>query len=81
MVMYIHAGNNKIIRTKTIIGIFDMDTATMAQTTRDYLRTADREKRVVNIKEDLPKSFLVTDDGKVYISQLSTTALTGRVDS
>ena len=28
--MYLHAGNDKIIRTKSIIGIFDMDNATIS---------------------------------------------------
>ncbi len=83
--MYTHAGNNRIIRTRDIIGIFDMDTATMAMPTRDYLRAAEREGRMINIKEEIPKSFIVTAgrDGRdtVYVSQISTSALVGRVDS
>ena len=38
--MYLHAGNDKIIRTKSIIGIFDMDNATQSADTRDFLRRA-----------------------------------------
>ncbi len=76
--MYIHAGNNRMIRTKSIIGVFDMDAATMAGTTRDFLRAAEREGRLVNIKEDIPKSFVLTDGGSVYVSQISATALVGR---
>ena len=81
--MYVHAGNNRIIRTKNIIGIFDMDTATMAVTTRDYLRNAEKSGEVINIKEEIPKSFIVTvnDEGEdiVYVSQISTSALAGRI--
>jgi len=81
--MYVHAGNNRIIRTKNIIGIFDMDTATMTVTTRDYLRVAEKSGEMVNIKEEIPKSFIVTvnDDGEdtVYVSQISTSALAGRI--
>lgn len=81
--MYTHAGNNRIIRTKEIIGIFDMDTATMSQATRDYLRAAEKDGRMVNIKEEIPKSFIVTEkeDGRdtVWVSQISTSALLGRV--
>ena len=71
--MYVHAGNSRIIRTKSIIGIFDMDTATMAPATREFLKR-------VNIREELPKSFIVTEDPgkKVYVSQLSVGALIGR---
>ncbi len=83
--MYTHAGNNRIIRTRDIIGIFDMDTATMAIPTRDYLRTEEKKGCMVNIKEEIPKSFIVTVEksGKetVYVSQISTSALVGRVKS
>ena len=74
--MYVHAGNSRIIRTKSIIGIFDMDTATMAPATREFLK----DGRLVNIREELPKSCIVTEDPgkKVYVSQLSVGALIGR---
>lgn len=81
--MYVHAGNNRLIRTREIIGIFDMDTATMAQATRDYLRNAEKKGRMINIKEEIPKSFTVTVDesgnDEVYVSQISTSALVGRI--
>ena len=78
--MYVHAGNSRIIRTKSIIGIFDMDTATMAPATREFLKRAEKDGWLVNIREELPKSFIVTEDpGKmVYVSQLSVGALIGR---
>ena len=83
--MYVHAGNNRIIRTREIVGIFDMDTATMGNATREYLRTAERGGRMVNIKEEIPKSFIVTSerDGEdtVYVSQISTAALIGRISA
>ena len=82
--MYIHAGNNRMIRTKSIIGVFDMDTATMAGTTRDFLRAAEREGRLVNIREDIPKSFVVCcERGKktVYLSQMASATLLRRAES
>ncbi len=83
--MYVHAGNNCIIRTRDIIGIFDMDTATMQEATREYLRAAEKDGGMVNIKEDIPKSFIVTGKrdtkDKVYISQISTSSLLGRIDN
>ena len=83
--MYVHAGNNCIIRTRDIIGIFDMDTATMQESTREYLRSVEKDGRMINIKEDIPKSFIVTgkrdEKDNVYISQISTSALLGRIDN
>ena len=40
--MYLHIGNNKIVRTRDVIGIFDADTATVSKTTRAYL--SEKEK-------------------------------------
>lgn len=83
--MYVHAGNNRLIRTKDIVGIFDMDNATIASATRDYLRNAEKNGRMINIKEEIPKSFVVAASGKnkdkVYVSQISTSALAGRINS
>ena len=76
--MYLHAGNNYMIRTRTIIGVFDMDTATMTGATRGFLQSAERSGRMVNANEDIPKSFILTEDGSVYTSQISTAALVGR---
>ncbi len=81
--MYVHAGNNRIIRKKDIIGIFDMDTATMEDATCEYLRAAEKDGNMVNIKEEIPKSFIVARHNEkndtVYVSQISTPALLGRI--
>ena len=77
--MYLHAGNNKNLRLKEIIGIFDMDTSTKTQETRNYLRRAEKEGRSVNVKYEIPKSFVVTDDNSVFLTQLSPASLAGRL--
>ncbi len=77
--MYIHIGNNAVLKKKKIIGIFDMDTSTRAPETRTYLRRAEREGRSVNIKFEIPKSFVVTEDNRVYMTQLSPSSLGGRL--
>ena len=35
--MYLHLGQDTVITTKSIIGIFDMDRCTVSKKTRDYL--------------------------------------------
>ena len=40
--MFLHAGNNKNILLKEIIGIFDMDTATVSPDTREFLKSSDK---------------------------------------
>ncbi len=78
--MYVHAGNNRLIRAENIIGIFDMDTATVSDATKDFLSSAQREGRVVLTTYELPRSFILTADDMVTLSQLSPSALSGRVE-
>ena len=78
--MFLHAGNNKNLRLRTIIGIFDMDTATVSSDTKEFLRRADRSGKTEALFEEVPKSFLLTDEEKVYFSQISTQSLVGRVE-
>ena len=81
--MYIHIGGTTVLRTENIIGIFDLDNTTVSARTRNYLNRAEREGNVILVAEDLPKSFIVTqEDGqqRVYLSQLSTQTLLKRTD-
>ena len=75
--MYLHLGQDTVITTETVIGIFDMDTSTVNKATRDYLKKAEQEKRVVYVNYDLPKCFVVTDK-KVFISPINTSTLSKR---
>ena len=73
--MYLHLGQDTVITTETVIGIFDMDECTVSKKTGDYLTAAEKRGRVVNVSFELPKSFVVCEkNGKitVYISQLSS---------
>ncbi len=67
-----------MIGTRHIIGIFDMDTATVSSETKKFLSEAQREGRIILTTYELPKSFILTDDDMVTLSQLSVSALAGR---
>lgn len=75
--MYLHLGEDTVVNSKEIIGIFDMDTSTVNKATRDYLNIAEKNKKTVYVNYDLPKSFIVTKD-KIYISPLNTNTLLKR---
>ena len=79
--MYLHIGNNRNIREKNIIGIFDLDTSTVSNITRKYLSDAQKRGEVESSTEEIPKSFILfMDKGeqRICFSQLSTPALLGR---
>lgn len=76
--MYLHLGNDIIIKTEDIVAIFDIDACTVSKKTRDFLASAEKNKQVVNVSYELPKSFVVCNKNNkttVYITQLSTKTL------
>lgn len=86
--MYIHLGNNIMLPTNEIIGIFDLENTSVSKRTRDFLKKAEKAGRVITVSYDLPRSFVVAgknkNDIKVYISQISSSTLlkrTGYIDS
>ena len=82
--MYLHIGNNVILRKKQVLGIFDMDNCTVSGITRKFLSDAQREELVVSAKDEIPKSFILyKENGKYMIcfSQISTSALLGRTEN
>lgn len=75
--MYIYLGGDTVISTKDIIGIFDMDTSTVNKATRDYLSIAEKNKKIIYVNYELPKSFVVCRD-KIYVCPLNTATLLKR---
>jgi hypothetical protein len=79
--MYIHLGQETVVRKSDIIGIFDLDTATVSKRTRDYLAKAEKAGKVINVSTELPKSFVVCQKNNeqiIYISQISSSTLLKR---
>lgn len=72
--MFLHLGDSTVVNTKDIIGIFDMDTSTVNKATRDYLSLAEKNKKIVYVNYDLPKSFVVTND-KIFVCPINTSTL------
>ena len=83
--MYLHLGQSVVVPCREILGIFDLDNASWAYKTREFLARAEAEGRAVWLGEDLPRSFVLVGEEKgtatVYISQLSSAALLRRAES
>jgi hypothetical protein len=60
--MYLHIGNNKIIRTRDVIGIFDADTATVSKTTRAYLSEKEKSGALTSATDEVPRAFVLYGD-------------------
>lgn len=75
--MYLYLGQDTVITTDKIIGIFDLDNTSVSKETRSYLAAAQKSGRIVEASLDIPKSFVVCDDS-VYLSQSSAATLKKR---
>ena len=84
IIMYLHLGNNISVPTDDIIGIFDIDNATTAKSTREFLKAAEEEGMVAAVSGDLPKSLVVCCPRgswqRVYVSPLMPQTLLGRLE-
>lgn len=80
--MYLHLGQEVVVRFKEIVGIFDLENTTVSAHTRRFLAEAEKNGQVISVSPELPRSFVIVRDGKgnetVYISQLSTATLLRR---
>ncbi len=82
--MYLHLGNDCIVKKSDIIGVFDMDNTTITKQGRKFLTIAEKNKEVVYTTEDLPKSYIIANNNKqntVYISAISSNTLLKRSNS
>ncbi len=80
--MFLHLGNDVLINTKNLIGIFDIEKSSISKHTKEFLSNSEKMGRIVNVSFELPKSFIVCLDEDfnetVYISQISTATLKKR---
>lgn len=79
--MYLHLGQDTVVRLRDVVGIFDLETSTISQTTRDTLAAAQKNGMVFNVSMEMPKSFVLCERGgktTVYITQISSATLLKR---
>lgn len=84
MAVFLHVGNSKSIKTKEIVGIFDMDTSTISKVSRDFLAKAQKKGEIINVTTEIPKSYILNckkkeRKPKVIVSQLSVQTLNERL--
>ncbi|MBQ3817534.1 MAG: DUF370 domain-containing protein [Clostridia bacterium] len=81
--MYIHLGQETVVPTSEIIGIFDLESTTISKRTRKFLEQSEKRNEVITVSYELPKSFVLCCDKnknkKLYISQLSSATLKKRL--
>lgn len=79
--MYVHIGQDFIVPTRSIVCIFDMDTATWSRHTRALVNRLTQEGRTVELYDDLPRAGVLCAGAlgeHLYISGLSSVTLQRR---
>lgn len=76
--MYLFLGGEVTVRSDDVIGIFDIEECSVSRTTADFLNACQKKSQIVNISDDMPKSFIITTD-KTYISNVSHNTIRKRV--
>jgi extracellular matrix regulatory protein B len=79
--MFVHIGDNVVIPTKDLIAIIDIDSTSISEDTKQFLKTADEDGFVRRITKDNPKSFVLAEINKksvIYLSPISSMTLCKR---
>lgn len=75
--MYLFLGGDVTVRSDEIIGVFDIEECSVSRITAEYLNSCQKKSQIVNISEDMPKSFIVAED-HTYISNVSHSTICKR---
>ena len=83
--MYLHIGNGESIKKKEVVGIFDLDTATVSRETKRFISKKEKEGKVEYTDFDLPRSFVVCSqknrkNEKIKLSRISSSGLLQRIE-
>ncbi|MBE6886863.1 MAG: DUF370 domain-containing protein [Ruminococcaceae bacterium] len=79
--MYVDIGTDFLIKNSDIVGIFDLDnTTTTTGHTNNFLKEKQNQGKVIYLVKDLPKSFVLTKDGTVYVVELSSQIIRRRLE-
>lgn len=78
MSRYLYLGGEAALEQDGIVAVFDLDNTSWSLDSRKFLNRAEKEGRVQNAAEDLPKSFVVCGDDTVILAQPNTAILAKR---
>lgn len=78
--MYIDIFTDCLVDSRDVVGIFDLDNTTTNRFTNDFLNRLQAEDKITYLVSDIPKSFVLMADGRVYLAELSPAILKKRFE-
>ena len=79
--MYLHVGNEVILNEKDVVGVFDIENASISKFPKEFLSRSQKAGEVVTVTGDIPKSLVVWEkngERKLFLSQLAPATLRKR---
>jgi hypothetical protein len=79
--MYLYLGGETVTEKRNVIGVFDIENATLSKHTKAFLFEEEKNGRIVNVSLDFPKSFVVCaceNKETVFITHVSPGVLRER---
>ena len=77
--MYLHLGGEKIIRSKELIGIFDLSVEKSSKLFKEFITYYKENNLITAISDEEPKSLVITENN-LYYSPVSPATLRKRVN-
>lgn len=79
--MYLHIGGDFLLRSDDIIGIFDIENTSISKITREFLKESEKNKKVITTSFDLPRSYILDKESRLYVSPISPATLLKRIEN
>ena len=82
--MYLELGNDLLIQSRSVVGIFDLDNTSWSKRTRAFLEASQEDGELIDAAEELPKSFVLTQEfgaQHIYLTKYNAAVLMKRLES
>ena len=82
--MYLELGNDLLIQSRSVVGIFDLDNTSWSKRTRAFLEAAQEDGELIDAAEELPKSFVLTQEfgaQRIHLTKYNAAVLMKRLES
>ena len=82
--MYLELGGDLLVQSRAVLGIFDLDNTSWSKRTRIFLETAQKNGELIDAAEELPKSFVLTQEfgaQRVYLIKYNAAVLMKRLEA
>ncbi len=84
--MYLFLGHDAVVTERDVVGVFDLDIASVQKATRDFLSRSTANGEVININSpyEIPKTMVVCErcgTKRLYISGSAAATLAKRLET